>query len=56
MKQLPPRHSDPPLRFYQSMAFGSSRPARLLYQSRRMLKTSGKTNVNGGAIAIGPLE
>jgi acetyl-CoA acetyltransferase len=36
-----------------SIAFGSSRPARLLYQSRRMLKTSAKTNVNGGAIAIG---
>src|SRR5215472_3366763 len=35
-----------------SIAFGSSRPARLLYQSRRMLKTSAKTNVNGGAIAI----
>ena len=46
MKQLPPRHGDPLLRFDHllavldlSIALGSSRPARLLYQLRRMLKT-----------------
>ena len=35
-----------------SIAFGSPRPARLLYQSRRMLKTSAKSNVNSGAFEV----
>src|SRR6516225_2789060 len=35
-----------------SIAFGSSRPARLLYQSRRMLETSAKSNVNSGAFEV----